>query len=219
VLKCVKLAKIIYANRQTSPDGAAMDPRLATLIAKDAIRDLVMAYARAADRKDTALMRRLYHADAVEDHGSFFQGLARDFIDRLPEIQAPIDILSHHVTSHSIVVDGDRAEGEVYVLAMHRVQRGAGDAVTGHHSGDAVAGHHSGDAAFDVLVGGRYLDGYECRDGAWKFSHRAIVADWAHVWDPSIIALDHAMVAGSLIGQAGPEDPSYRLLGLLPRGG
>jgi ketosteroid isomerase-like protein len=177
-----------------------MEPRLATLIAKDAIRDLVMAYARAADRKDSALMRSLYHPDAVEDHGAFFQGLARDFIDRLPEIQAPIDILQHHVTSHSIVVDGDRAEGEVYVLAMHRVQR-------------------DGEAAFDVLVGGRYLDVYECRDGEWKFSRRAIVADWAHVWDPSIIALDHAMVAGSLIGQAGPDDPSYRLLGLLPRGG
>ncbi len=190
-----------------------MDPRpetlLAALIAKDAIRDLVMAYARAADRKDNALMRTLYHPDAVEDHGAFFQGLAHDFIDRLPEIQAPIDILQHHVTSHSIVVDGDRAEGEVYVLAMHRVQRG----------GETVAGHHSGDAAFDVLVGGRYLDGYECRDGVWKFSRRAIVADWAHVWDPSIIALDHAMVKGSLIGQPGPDDPSYRLLGLLPRGG
>jgi hypothetical protein len=181
-----------------------MEPHLATLIAKDAIRDLVMAYARAADRKDSALMRSLYHPDAVEDHGAFFQGLARDFIDRLPEIQAPIDILQHHVTSHSIVVDGDRAEGEVYVLAMHRVQRGDDD---------------NGEPAFDVLVGGRYLDGYERRDGAWKFSRRAIVADWAHVWDPSIIALDHDMVKGSLIGRAGPDDPSYRLLGLLPRGG
>jgi len=73
--------------------------------------------------------------------------------------------------------------------------------------------------AFDVRIGGRYLDGYECRDGSWKFSRRAIVADWAHVWDPSIIALDHEMVKGSLIGTAGPDDPSYRLLSLLPRGG
>jgi hypothetical protein len=39
------------------------------------------------------------------------------------------------------------------------------------------------------------------------------------VWDPSIITLDHDMVAGSLIGRAGADDPSYRLLGLLPRGG
>ena len=176
-----------------------MDPRLATLIAKDAIRDLVSTYARAADRKDHALMRTLYHPDAMEDHGAFFQGLASEFIDRLPEIQAPIDILQHHVTSHNIVITGERAEGEVYVLAMHRVQRSG--------------------AAFDVLVSGRYLDGYECRDGAWKFSRRAIVADWAHVWDPSIITLDNDMVAGSLIGRAGADDPSYRLLGLLPRGG
>lgn len=176
-----------------------MDPRLAELIAKDAIRDLVSTYARAADRKDHALMRSLYHADAVEDHGAFFQGLASEFIDRLPEIQAPIDIIQHHVTSHNIVITGERAEGEVYVLAMHRVQRPG--------------------AAFDVLVSGRYLDNYECRDGAWKFSRRAIVADWAHLWDPSIITLDNDMVTGSLIGRAGPDDPSYRLLGLLPRGG
>ena len=178
------------------PDFSA---QIAMLLAKDAIRDLVMAYARAADRKDVELMRSLYHPDAVEDHGSFFQGPARDFIDRLADIQAPIDILQHHVTSHSIVIDGAVAQGEVYVLAMHRVQRATD--------------------AFDVLVGGRYLDGYECRDGAWKFSRRAIVADWAHVWDPSIIALDHDMVKGSLIGTAGADDPSYRLLSLLPRGG
>lgn len=176
-----------------------LETQIATLIAKEAIRDLVMAYARAADRKDVDLMRTLYHSDAVENHGSFFQGLARDFIDRLPEIQAPIDILQHHVTSHGIVIDGAVAQGEVYVLAMHRVQRATD--------------------AFDVLIGGRYLDGYECRDGSWKFSRRAIVADWAHVWDPSIIALDHEMVKGSLIGTAGPDDPSYRLLSLLPRGG
>lgn len=174
-----------------------MDPRLQALIDKDAIRDLVMAYCRAADRKDTGLMRLLYHPDALEDHGVFFQGPALAFIDRLPEIQAPIDILHHNITTHHIRLDGNRAEGEVYVLAMHRVQRDGG--------------------AFDVLVGGRYLDAYERRDGRWKFARRTIVADWAHVWDPSIIAMDNEMVAGSLIGSAGPDDPSYRLLPLFDR--
>ena len=48
-----------------------MDPRLQALLDKDAIRDLVTAYCRAADRKDTALMRSLYHPDATEDHGAF----------------------------------------------------------------------------------------------------------------------------------------------------
>lgn len=176
-----------------------MDPRLQALLDKDAIRDLVMAYCRAADRKDTALMRSLYHPDAEEDHGAFFTGPAMAFIDRLPDIQAPIDILHHNITTHQIRLDGDRAEGEAYVLAMHRVRRTTD--------------------SFDVLVGGRYLDHYARRDGAWKFARRAIVADWAHVWDPSIIAMEHEMVAGSLIGRAGADDPSYGVLGLFGRGG
>lgn len=175
-----------------------MDPRLQALVDKDAIRDLAASYCRAADRKDSAAMRALYHPDAIEDHGAFFTGPAMAFIDRLPEIQAPINILHHNITTHHIRLDGDRAEGEVYVLAMHRVARDAGH--------------------FDVLVGGRYLDHYARRDGGWKFSRRAIVADWAHVWDPSIIAMTHEMVAGSLIGRPGPDDPSYGLLALFGRG-
>lgn len=175
-----------------------MDERLQALLDIQAIRDLVMTCCRAADRKDMALMRSLYHPDAVEDHGAFFNGPASAFIDRLPEIQAPIDILHHNITTHHVRLDGDRAEGEVYVLAMHRVQREGG--------------------AFDVLVGGRYLDSYARRDGAWRFDSRAIIADWAHVHDPSIISLDHDMVAGSLIGRPGANDPSYALLGLFGRG-
>jgi hypothetical protein len=180
-----------------------IDPHLQALLDKDAIRDLVMTYCRAADRKDTRLMRSLYHPDAVEDHGSFFTGPAMAFIDRLPDIQAPIDILHHNITTHIIRLDGEggghRAEGEAYVLAMHRVRRG--------------------DGHFDVLVGGRYLDHYARRNGCWKFARRAIVADWAHVHDPSIIALTHEMVAGSLQGRPGPDDPSYALLPLLARPG
>jgi hypothetical protein len=168
---------------------SAMDPRLQALLDKDAIRDLVTAYCRAADRKDQALMRSLYHPDATENHGAFFTGLAAAFIDRLPEIQAPIDILHHNITTHNIWLDGDQATGEAYVLAMHRIQRPAGP--------------------FDVLIGGRYLDRYTRVAGQWKFAHRAILADWAHVQDPSIITLNHEMVAGSLIGQPGPNDPSY----------
>jgi len=58
--------------------GTQLETQIATLIAKQAIRDLVMASARAADRKDVDLMRAPCHPGAVEDHGSFFQGLARN---------------------------------------------------------------------------------------------------------------------------------------------
>ena len=166
-----------------------MTEELQRLIDLEAIRNLVSIYCRAADRHDHTLMRSLYHEDALDDHGSFFKGLAMDFIDKLPDIQAPMEILHHNTTTHNIELDGDRAEGEVYVLAFHRVATDQG--------------------SIDLIIGGRYLDKYEKRDGVWKFSHRAGLADWATVKEPSQVDMSHPLVSGALIGRPGPEDPSY----------
>ncbi len=159
------------------------------LLDKEAIRELVHTYCRAADRHDHELMRTLYHEDAIDDHGSFFKGLAMKFIDRLPQIQAPMEILHHNVTTHNIELYGDRAEGETYILAFHKVKGEQG--------------------VFDLLIGGRYFDKYEKRGGTWKFAHRAVVADWANLHDPSIVNLDNPIIEGSHIGRPGPADPSY----------
>lgn len=161
-----------------------------SLLDREAIRSLVHLYCRAADRHDHELMRSLYHEDAVDDHGVFFKGAAMDFIDQLPAIQAPMEILHHNVTTHNIELDGDHAEGEVYILAFHKVRTESG--------------------AYDLLIGGRYFDKYEKRAGTWKFSHRAVVADWVRVADPSDIDLEHQAIVGAHIGQPGPGDPSYR---------
>lgn len=166
-----------------------LDPRLQALLDKQAITDLVYAYCNAADRHDNEKMRSLYHPDAIDEHGQFFEGLAMDFIDKLPEIQGPMQILHHNVTTLNIALDGDRAEGEVYILAFHQVA--------------------TDDGVIDVLIGGRYFDKYERRNGEWKYSHRAVVADWVKVDEPSTVNLEHPMIAGSRIGKPGPEDPSY----------
>ncbi len=175
-----------------------LDPRVQDLLDREEIRALITAYCNAADRHDHAKMRTLYHADAIDDHGAFFCGPAMEFIDKLPEIQAPMEILHHNVTTINLAIDGDYGEGEVYLLAMHRVR--------------------PPDGPIDVLVGGRYFDKYERRDGAWKFLHRAIVTDWANVHAPSIIDRDHPFLAGSKFGQPGPRDPSYDFFRLLKRG-
>lgn len=175
-----------------------MDPALQALLDKQAITELVHAYCNAADRHDHEKMRTLYHPDARDDHGSFFQGLAMEFIDRLPQIQAPMEILHHNVTTLNIALDGDYAEGEVYVLAFHKV--------------------HTDEEPIDLLIGGRYFDKYEKREGRWKFSHRAVVADWATVNSPSRVDLNHPIIEGSHIGRPGEADPSYRFFRLLRRG-
>lgn len=177
----------------TGADVAA----LRLLLDKEAIRALIYAYCTAADRHDQAKMRSLYHEDAIDEHGHMSKGPAMDFIDKLPEIQAPMEILHHNITTINLALDGDHAEGEVYLIALHRVK--------------------GTDGSFDVLVGGRYFDKYERRDGVWKFAHRAIVADWANIHTPSIVNLEHPFLAGAHVGKPGPEDPSYGFFSLLRR--
>ena len=176
-----------------------VDPaRLQDLLDREEIRSLIYAYCNAADRHDQDKMRSLYHEDAIDEHGHMSKGPAMDFIGKLPEIQAPMEILHHNVTTINLAIDGERAEGEVYLIALHRVK--------------------GSDGPFDVLVGGRYFDKYEKRNGVWKFSHRAIVADWAYPADPSAVRLDHPFLAGAYIGKPGPADPSYGFFSLFQRG-
>lgn len=176
-----------------------LDARLQDMLDREEIRQLITAYCNAADRHDHEKMRSLYHEDAIDEHGAMFTGPAMEFIDKLPEIQANMEILHHNVTTINLAIDGDYAEGEVYLLALHRARMPEGP--------------------IDVLVGGRYFDKYARRGGKWKFLHRAIVADWANVHQPSIIDLDHPFLAGAKIGRPGPADPSYGFFKLLKRGG
>ena len=61
-----------------------------------------------------------------------------NLIDRFLELQSPMKILHHNVITINIALDGDDAEGKVYMIAPHRV-RGP-------------------DGPFDVLFSGRYFE-------------------------------------------------------------
>jgi hypothetical protein len=93
---------------------------------------------------------------------------------------------------------GKKAEGETYIIAFHQVLSEGGN--------------------FDVLIGGRYFDKYEKRNDVWKFSSRAVDADWAYVNDPSKVNLKHPMIEGANIGTSNDKDPSYDYLQHLKRG-
>jgi hypothetical protein len=175
-----------------------LELQLKELLDKQALYELIMAYANAADRHDHDRMRALYHEDAIDEHGHFAKGPAMEFIDKLPQIQAPMAILHHNITTVNLKLAGDKAEGEVYLIAFHQVKEG--------------------DRLHDVLIGGRYFDKYEKRGGVWKFSYRSIVADWCYAADPSAVKLDHPFLAGAYIGKPGPVDPSYGFFSLLKRG-
>ncbi|HBM82192.1 MAG TPA: hypothetical protein DD459_00840, partial [Halieaceae bacterium] len=70
----------------------------------------------------------------------------------------------------------------------------------------------------DLLIGGRYFDKYEKRNGVWKFTYRAVDADWAHLHQPSLVNLKNPIIDGAHIGQPGRKDPSYSIFELLQWG-
>ncbi|MHA0286342.1 nuclear transport factor 2 family protein [Mycobacterium sp. C3-094] len=175
------------------------DPNLTLMLDEFALQRLVHRYCRAVDRGDADLLRSLYHAGASDRHGGFSTGTATDLVAQITAARPYLRAMQHHVTTVNFAIDGDAAEGEVYMLATHTL----------------AAGDHD----VDVIVGGRYLDTYEKRSGRWGFTHRMIVTDWARVSDPSQTDLRHPITRHTAIGSPGDDDPSHGFFSLLGRGG
>lgn len=174
--------------------GAGTDSILEDLVADQQIRQVLARYCRGVDRGDVALLKSVYHEDAVDDHGSF-KGSGFAFAEHIVELMADLTIPSqHHVTNVLIERDGDTAHVESYVLAYHPIpdpKAGAGRQV-------------------HALFGGRYLDRFEKRGGAWKISSRQVVMDWTRerllgeVWE-----LERAFQGAR--GARGDDDPSSEM--------
>jgi hypothetical protein len=157
---------------------------IATIIAKEEIRELVQLYSRGVDRNDPALLRTLYTADGMDYHGNIFRGSADDYVQFLERSLPALDYSGHHVCNHLISVDGDEGYGEVYALACHIYQDGKGDYVE------------------DLQIV-RYLDHYRREDGRWKFAVRNVIFDAASV---------RPIPKPERVSSAPGEDESYTLL-------
>lgn len=163
---------------------------LETLLAKQALAELAFAYCRAVDRRDFELLATLYADGAVHDHGGMFCGDAAAFVDWLSASLPGMH--THHFVGNALyAIDGDRAEGEVYTVNYHVIERA--------------------DQSIDYVAGGRYLDHYVRGDGGWKIQWRKRVIDWTRQ-GPSAAAPVAAGVAG---GSPDRTDPSWGGLGLL----
>jgi hypothetical protein len=160
---------------------------LEDIVAKQAIGQAIASVQRGIDRNDLALLKSAFHDDADVAYG-FFDGSAADFCDIMAGGPAdPGSITMHRPANVWIKVDGDRAISESYVFV------------------------YSPGAGTQGLIGGRYLDRHERRDGQWRLSHRTYVLDW-NINQPAT----GSGIAGFEVpykrGQKGAEDPGVRLL-------
>jgi len=131
---------------------------MATLVAKEEIRELVLLYSRGVDRKDIDLLRSLYTRDATDDHGAHYSGGVDGYLAFLERSVPHMHYSGHHVCNHLISVDGDQGEGEVYALAYHIVPDGKGGMVED----------------FQFV---RYIDRYRRDNGRWRFAARVVNFD------------------------------------------
>lgn len=158
-----------------------------------ALQHLVYTYCHAIDRRDYALLRTLYHEDAIDDHSPMYCGPASGFIDWLPSMMENWDATAHILGNLVFLIEGNRAEGEITSKAYHRTR----------------------DGKYEFIAYGRYIDQYEKRDGVWKFLRRSLVLDWLEereVKAPQVFVLD-----GMAVGRGGPDDPAYERLPMLHR--
>jgi len=131
-----------------------------------AIRELVDAYARYADRRDARSQMSLFiadthfvvHMDAKNPEASQVV-TSRDGLAPVFEELKKYEATTHFIGQSTIfTVQGGHAEGETYCLAHHVMLK---------------------DGKRRLMVASlRYLDAFVKEDGVWLFAKRRLYVDW-----------------------------------------
>ena len=131
------------------------------LLAREEIKDVIKRLARGTDRMDAERMASCYHPDGFDDHNEFRGGptaFAAWVLEALPHFVAT----HHFIADPNIAIDGDVAQCDTYCEA--------------HHVGKDT----------DMVLGLRYVDRFEKRDGTWLIAKRVCAFDWSYTipFDP-----------------------------------
>ncbi|MGV0644207.1 nuclear transport factor 2 family protein [Mycolicibacterium sp. XJ879] len=150
-----------------------------------AILDCVMNQARGHDRHDAELMGSVYWEDGVDEHGPTVKSGPEYGEWANAAHSAVFEDHLHNVTTHTCEINGDEAHAESYVMGAMRSK-----------GGKVVS-----------LMGGRYLDRLERRDGTWKIALRRCTIEWMMSGDSSM--LNSGAVQGFIKGKWDKSDASY----------
>ncbi|MAG33217.1 MAG: hypothetical protein CL908_20250 [Deltaproteobacteria bacterium] len=147
-----------------------------------------MRFCRGFDRRDEGLIRSAYHADARADHGAYEGGLDGfiEFVTK--EVHARFRTTMHKLGQVLVEFDAegdpDVAWSEAYAICHHVTEEGGRDVA-------------------DRVVGLRYHDRFERRDGEWRIAHRELRYEWLRI--DALEPLD----ASWTLGRAGAGDPVF----------
>jgi SnoaL-like protein len=168
------------------------DPLLEALQSRAEITEVVLRYVRGIDRCDEEMLRSCFHPGSRHRHGSF-DGLSADFCGFALEVCRKVAATHHQLGPVSIELQGEVAFVETYFTSHHRF---------------GAEPPPGGQPHEDRFMGGRYVDRFERRDGAWKIADRRGINEWLR-YEP---ASDRGFWDGppEQRGRRDRADPVYR---------
>ena len=174
-------------ERMTQSSSASRDASLVQasaierMLDRDAIREVLAAYARGVDRADSALLASCYFPDAIEEHGSTYTGNAHEYVAAAMPRVRKMGVMQHLLGTSHIDLHGDVAYVETYIWTFARFTKDGRE--------------------YDTFTGGRLIDRFERRNGEWKIAHRRTIFDWNR---------DTPMNEGWCVGFFDPKSPGMR---------
>jgi SnoaL-like domain len=163
----------------------AVTTDLQRLLDRESIRDCIARLARGEDRRDASLLRTCFWPDGSCDFG-VFKGNFDEYLAWVVPGSPAIPVTQHLLGQSVIELKGESARSETQVSSYHRVNMGTEER--------------------DTMIGGRYLDRMEKRDGVWRIAERTMLYDWYQDfgvsidWSQGIMGM--AFSAGHYTGRA-----------------
>ena len=167
-----------------------MDPRLQALIDRQEILDVMHQYVLGCDRNDQARIEDVYHPEAQDNHGQY-KGPGKAFAKQVCDGNAERDSMSHHLGQSTINIKGDSAGAETYY--------------------QATIARMEGDVRYLDMMGGRYVDKFERRDGQWRILDRVCTCEWSMTLR---VENEWHRDSGVYFGKWDKSDIAYEFLGL-----
>ncbi len=132
------------------------DARVAWLMDRLDISDVIARYARGIDRLDEELFQSTYAEDALDDHAVFVGSRDELYGFVAPMLREHRESTHHMLGQQTVEIAGDTAHAETYYIAT-----------TKNRTGTPLS-----------MLGGRYADRLGKIDGSWVIQARIVLIDW-----------------------------------------
>jgi hypothetical protein len=139
---------------------------------REAIRDVIAAYAHAIDRRRWDMMEQLFHTDAIFAFGTV-SGDWRGFVEQARALIDPCLATQHQLGQVQFGFEDDSVcHTETYMTAMHTVP-------AGYPVPDVFPDKGK---VYSAVIAGRYVDRFEKRatdsGSEWRIAQRTGLYDW-----------------------------------------